>query len=498
VSLDRRLSYSALLCPAGVHVVSYRHVGAGLRVERYTRELRPGLGGDEVAGILADLLEAEGARGRWVSIAVTGFGTCHQILTLPRAGRDLLEPIVVRELRRFYPDLFAGGLDPIVDFVELDSADTSPTPQKELLVAAIPRGFLQAVVSTLGERGIRLDHWTIVPRAIQRLYDAFGDAEKTAAALVMVPGWPLLGFFHERELRLFSEPRSGPAGAADSGLDSVIEHVERGAIFLRQQFRGAAVSQLFLAAGQESEFPDVSDRLARGLSIPLTHFGPVDESPGAFAALGAALDAAGGDGLNLMPAELRPPSRADQWSRRLGVASAALILIAAGWWGWSARRAEAGTRAQLDALARDLSIQSSQIATIRPIIQERQTHAQRAALLELLSRDRRRLPEVLWPLQASEPQVSVHSLSVTRKDEGWEVRLGVTAKAMDYDQATDAITALTHQLGAELPENALNVSGITLDRATPPDSTGIDVGPVPIAASVEMSFIVPALKETSE
>ena len=83
-----------------------------------------------------------------------------------------------------------------------------------------------------------------------------------------------------------------------------------------------------------------------------------------------------------------------------------------------------------------------------------------------------------------------------RQADGWRVLLGLTATAMSYEAATDAITAVTQQLGAELPDDALTVSGIDLDRASARDSTGLEAGPGPIAASVEMSFIVPVLKET--
>jgi hypothetical protein len=492
---DRGLAFSALLCPAGVHVVGYRRTRAGLRVERYNRELRPGLTPDEASGLLARLLESEGARGRRVSIAVTGFGSSHQILTLPRAPREVLLPVVTRELRRFYPDLFAReGPEPIVDFVELHSTEPSST-QTDLLVAAVPRLFLHGVVSALAARGISVDHWTIAPRALQRLFDAFADADRTAAALVMVPGWPLLGFFHERELRLFSEPRSGPGTTFDAGVGAVIEHVERGGIFLRQQFRGARVGQLYLAAGPEGELPDGEEMLAKVLDLPVAHLGPPTEPPGAFAALGAALDAARGDGLNLLPAELRPASGSERWTRRLAVATVLVLLLASGWWAWSARRAESAARAEIAAATERLTAQGSLLGSVRPIIEERQAHAQRAALIDLLARDRRRLPEVLWPLQAAAPHVQVRRLDVERQTDGWRVVLGLTATAMTYDAATDAITAVTQQLGAELPDDALTLSGVELDRTPARDSTGVETGSGPIAASVEMSFMVPALEE---
>ncbi|MBW3628438.1 MAG: pilus assembly protein PilM [Gemmatimonadetes bacterium] len=493
------MSFSVLLCPAGVHVVAYRRSRGGLHIERYSRELRPGLNTDETARVVADLLEADGARGRRISIAVSGFGSCHQILTLPRAARNVLQPIVVRELRRFYPDVFAQELsEPIVDFVELVPTDSRPSPQNDLLVAAMPRDLVSTVVSTLADRGMTVDHWTIAPRALQRLYDAFSDGETTAAALVVVPDWPLLGFFHQRELRLFSEPRSGPGTTFDAGAGAVIEHVERGSIFLRQQFRGAAVTRLYLAAGPEDDISSQQDLFETVLGVSVLPFGPANHPPGAFAALGAALDGASDDGLNLLPAELRPPSASVRWTRYLAVASAGVLLIAAGWWAWSARRAEASARQEVAAISHALSAQSSLLRTVRPIIEERQSHARRAALIDLLSRDRRRLPEVLWPLQAAASEVEIRKLQVVRQQGGWEVVVGITATAMSYEQATDAITAVAQQLGSELPENALTVSGIDLARLPTEALDGPDPAATPIAANAEMSFIVPDPKETVE
>ena len=501
MKIGRTVAFSALVCPAGVHVVAYTRTRAGLQIQRYNREVRSGLTAEEAADVLARILESEGARGRRVSVAVTGFGTCHQILTLPPASREFLQPIVARELRRFYPDLFATEpLEPIIDFVELDSSEApSPGPQKELLVAAVPQGFLRSVWESLAARGIRLEHWTIVPRSTQRLYDAFAGPETTAAALVMVPEWPLLGFFHQRELRLFSEPRSGPAAAApESENDAVVEHLERGAIFLRQQFRGATVSQVYLAAEAGTHASGAAELIRERLGVSLEHLGPDGEAPGALAALGAALDAAATDGLNLLPADLRPPSRTDQWTHGLAVASAALVLLAALWWGWSGMRAESKANAEIEELREHLAARVSEIASVRPIIQERQAHAQRAAILDLLSHDRRRLPEILWPLQAAAGTVEIRRLEVTRQESGWQVVLGVRAVGMSSAEVTSALTALSHQLGAELPKDALSMSGLSLVPVISTDTLEERVGPMPIAASVDLSFIVPALKETVE
>ena len=499
MSLLRRTSYSAFVCPAGVHAVAYHRVRGGIQVERCLHH-PAALAADDVARTLAELLEADGARRPRVSIAVTGFGACHQILTLPRADRDVLRPIAARELRRFYPGLFADeDVEPIVDYVELGPGAQPGATSSDLLVAGIPRRFVHTVVSELAARGACVEHWTIAPRALQRLYDAFAAGERTAAALVMVPDWPLLGFFHDRELRLFSEPLAGPGGSHSAGISAVAEQVERGTIFLRQQFRGAAVSHLYLADETPVGVAEAGEPSSTAVRLPVTPFGPASEPPGALAALGAALDAAGVEPLNLLPAELRPPTDAYRSRRRTAVASACLLLAASGWWGWSARRAEAAAHQEVALATERLEAERSGFASSRPILEERQAHTQRAALIELLTRDQRRLPEVLWPLQAAAPDVEVRRLQIARQPDGWEVVVGVTATAESYDRATDAIVAVSQRLGAQLPEDALSTSRISLDPEAPADSSApAGSGAARTSASVEMSFIIPALGESLE
>lgn len=496
MSLFREISYGALLCPAGVHVVSCSRRGGELRIERYSSTVRPGLTSGDAVAALGQLLEADGARGKRVAVAMTGFGGCYQILTLPPAGRELLQPIVTRELRRFYPDVFAGSSEPIVDFVALGAPEQLETgAHRDLLVAAVPQDLLREVAGELSAREIQLEHWTIVPRALQRLYEAFAGPEPSAAALVLVPEWPLLGFFHDGYIRLFTEPRSG---AGPSSVGGLVDHVERGGVFLRQQFRGAAAVRLLLSVDRDRAETEAAQALRQQLSIPTQQFGPLGTAPGALAALGVALDVATDDGFNLLPPDLRPQSSAESWVRRLAVATGVVLALAAGWWGLGAVTAEARTRNERDALAHRLAGRTAQLAPTRSVIAERQAHAQRAALLDLLARDQRRLPEILWPLQAAEGRVSLRELAITRRDDGWHVVLGVTATGATSADASDALMALADQLGAELPPGALDWDDIVLDRQAAADAPEGGSSRGPIAASVEMSFILPVSKDVNE
>lgn len=494
--IGKQYSYSALLCPTGIHAIAYRNTPRGYRIERYTKALREDLTAENAGEVLADLLEAEGARGRGVAIAVTGFGTCHQILTLPPANRELLEPIVARELRRFYPDLFAAeDAQPIIDFAEIGTTPgASGNPQKELMVAAVPRSLLRTVGTALEHRGIELEHWTILPRALQRLYDAFSNGAPAAAALIMVPDWPLLGLFHGDELRLFSEPRSGPQLSAHDEAENVVEQVERGALFLRQQFRGASVERLYLAAGASPESAPLTRLIEQRLDLPITVLGPADEAPGALAALGIALNADEADELNLLPPEDRPTSASERWTRLLASASAAIVVLAAWWWCFSAFRAESAASLRLQQAQEALAHPSSNYSAVRPVIDARQAHAQRLAVLELLNRDHRRIPEVLWPLQAAAPRIQVEELTISPAEGGWSVILAGISIAPTTGDATDAVEALREQLAIELPDSGVTLEDLQYRQlAEDPPVEGepeVPYGPLPIAVSFRMSFII--------
>src|SRR5687768_9694021 len=104
--LGRAKRFSATLTPNGIHLVEYRRGTRGLQVLRYTSHPGPFTDAATAAEALAGLVESEGGRGGRISIALTGLGSAHQILSLPPADREVLLPVVRRELRRFYPGLF--------------------------------------------------------------------------------------------------------------------------------------------------------------------------------------------------------------------------------------------------------------------------------------------------------------------------------------------------------------------------------------------------------
>lgn len=494
-----RPRFSAMMSPQGIHVVQVRRAKGAPQLTRYAGKVSSIGDPDTGTRTLADIVEGEGGRGGKLSLSVIGFGTYHHILTLPAAPREILLPIMRRELRRFYPDLFQGEADePVIDYVEIDSSGRGGAGQmREYLVAAVPRTLVDRVCGTLQARGIQIEHWTILPQALQRLYDVFAAEPEPSALLLMVPKAPLLGFFQSGELRFFSEPLLSAEWQAETQMAAVIEQVERGSLFLRQQFRGAFVDRLLLAVDPEDAERNAAT-LRERLQLQVRAFSPYHDSPGALAALGAALDADAGHRLNLLPAEYRPASPSEVWSRALGVASAAVVIAAAVWWGWGAVQLERRAEQRVAALQAELSARGDVYAEVEPIVRERQDHVQRAQILSVLATERDRLPGILWPLQGTSSAIRLRQFDLTRGPTGWQGRLSGTALGYTSAAASNAIDGIFRDIAAELPPGSVTLDNLDYVEPTydPADDLGESyVGPS-IAINFQLSFIVPILEDS--
>lgn len=490
----RRL-FSAALTQAGVFVVGYRDTQRGLEVSDYAH--RSGTGPDPrvASRALGEMIEAQGGRGGRVALAVSGFGSYHHILTLPTASRDVLVPVIVRELRRIFPGVFEGDAEPpIVEYVEIDSSGIGHEgSQRELLAAAVPRSLIRTVHAELASRDVALTHWTILPRAMQRLHDAFAGGEEPTAALVVAEGLSLLGFFQDGELRLFSE--SAATAGDGPAVPGLIERVERGGLYIRQQFQGASLERVMLAAGEGAEAERLARDIRARLDVEPEGFGPYSGTPGAMLALGGALDAAAEDPFDLLPPDLRPLAGHERWTRVLGIASVVLVLTAAAWWAWSGVRAERAAHARFEQASTAVDSRGGEFEAAARLVDARRSHAQRAELLRRLLAGRERLPAMLWPLEEAPSGVRIDSLEILPSDNGWTGRVQGRAIGNTTARATAVIDVLFQGLRRDLPGATVSV-----DEISPPVPVGEAISReaeyvVPIAITFRMTFIVPAVVE---
>lgn len=485
----RRRRFAAFLSPAGVQAAEYRETRGGLQVARSMEQAGGGWDLAEASRKLADLLESMGARGGDLALAATGFGIYSHLLQLPSAPDEVLRAVATREMRRFYPDLFAGtDSDPLIDFVDVGGSDKEAAgTTRSLIVAGLPSDLPERVSAVLQARGIRLVHWALAPVLMQRLFEAFVDSPEARALLLLVPETALLAFFEGGELRLFSEVR-GYAAAGESEIDAAVEQVRRGDLFLRQQFRGARLTRLHVAAASEEALRGAEATLRERTGLEVEPFGPFGSSPGVAAALGAALNAHSGQGLNLLPPALRPPDEAQRSSRALFVASAALVVAASGWWAAQASRAEARAVDRVQALEQRLEERGRAFAEIRSVAEERRAHAQRVDLLRSVRGRDQILPELLWPLQAY-PEIEVQELQLSAETGEWIGTLRGTATGPSGAAATRSVRTLYGEFVRLLPAGAVRLERLESSRSA--EEAGAGGGDFDgVAVSFEISFIM--------
>lgn len=468
--------FSAILSPNGILLVEYHQLGDVLGVVEFAADRPERKDLATATEQLARLTESLGGRGGELSLAISGFGVSHHILTLPPASPELLEPVVAREMKRFYPDL----RDPVIGFVVAGMTDTREGPNQDVLVGAVPRNTVEGLHRTLANRGIRLEHVTIVPRIVQHIHDAVEASVEPSVLVLMLESGPVIGCFQDGDLRLCSEPLRGALGVPATDVEAVVEHVERGVLFLNQQFPGQATADVRVVSLEE-----VYDEVAEGIQDEMdVRVERLDAglSPNALAALGPAMDARSTHPLNLLPEPLRPEPTAARWARGLAAAAALLVAVAALWWSVSATRAARSVEARVDALQAQLERRVPALARMRPVLEERRSHEARLAFLAPAGERELRVQRILRAVALSTaPGVRLDSLLLQHSGSNWSVSVAGVATGASNAAAVRAVDVLYRGVGDHVPVDSVHLGRL---GALAADSTGA------VAVSFEMSFIV--------
>jgi hypothetical protein len=482
--------FAAQVGPGGIHLVEYSRGLRQLQVVSYAGDPRPVSSPTDLAARLGDLLEANGAAGGRLSLAVNGFGTYYQIMSLPAAPPEVLRPVVLRELRHVYPELN----DALVGFgrtrLELEGKGRGPREREvQLLVGLVPRDLISLLQETLANGGIVLEHVTIAPRAVQQLHQAYVRSDEAVALLLASESSPLLGFFNRDGLQFFAAPRGVVDGNGDADLQPLVEQMERGALFMRQQFRGQRIERVLVSG----ERPPAAYRAAFAPvgAETVEMVGPDDLSPGALAALGVALDARSGSGLNLLPPALRPPAEADPWVLQLALVSALVLVLASAWWGASAVRASHTVEQRAERTAAVLARRTGPLGPIREVVAERQAHRSRIALLEPLEESRRQLQEALWGMNVAPAAIQLDSVTMRQAGESWEGAAVGSAIAPTSAEAARAVNDWYRGLARGMPPGYVRLRDLA---SVQPDSTDA-AGWHPQAVRFQLVERVPVMEE---
>ena len=446
-------TFAAFVEPAGVYLIEYRRDRDGITVVKRQSDNRRILGLAEAGERVATLIKGSGAAQSKLAAAVRGFGSTYQIMMLPPAEPAVLGAVVRRELARINPEMEA----PRVDYVlggqidrRLRTRPEGGTPQREVLVGAAPELALSAFAEEVALGGAELTHLTVLPQVLQRLYERADASTVPTACYVDLPGGPIIAFFHEAQLRLVVEPPISGDDDIPARVQTLAEHLDRGNLFLRQQFRGVELNRLLICVDQ-NESSDLISALRDRLHFPVENFpGPVSE-PSALICLGAILDGEAEKGLNLSPfAESAEDKTARQ--RRTSVTIAASIVAAAAiLWAIFSVASTLRLSAKVENNRKIAVERMSTLAPLRVVAAERQKNAQSLAYLEAVRANESQVQDVLRALvRATPPGIQLTNLTIDRSGTEWSASLAGTAFGDSGADVLLAIDRLFHAIPREM------------------------------------------------
>jgi len=487
--LSASRTFGALLAHDGVCLVEYRAERSGLRVVAQWSDATRSSSIDEAADRLVSMVSALGIARARIALAIEQFGVFHHVMTLPPARDDLLRPIVAREVQRVF-----GLTDPVFAFARAgderapDDAAARTAPRR-LFVAGGPRDAIDALASRFDCTSVEIDIATVVPKAIHSLFEATGGLLEPTAVLVCLEGGPHLAFFLDGRLELAIDPPIALEGER-APVAVVLDQVERGAVYFRQQFRGATATRLLLAA-PAADYDALAAALGERLSVRVSPLFSGASTPDAVVAMGAVLEARRGTPLDFYP---HPPTWSDRARMMLrgpnavvaGAAAAAMIV-----WLWSAGQfaALSSLRSVSDSLRTAVRAAGPTVEPMRRLAERRADFAHEAAFVGATRAERSALADVLRAIAQRVPdELRFDSLTVARANGAWSASIAGQSTGATAARAVRALDAF-YQAVRSRPE----VGSATLDQfdySAPggADSTRIAGGPV--VANFRMSFSI--------
>jgi hypothetical protein len=454
----------AYLCPRGVFGVECQERSKGLEVirsfESFARISSP------VDGIrqLDRALQQHDIKRANLAIAVRGFGAVHHVLAFPQTNDNILDAVVQREVRRLEPQLS----DPVVAWMRLapEEGAAEQASQADVLTAALPGDVVRGIAATIEQAGHSLLHLTVLSSAMHRLAEEFLPDTEPAALVCQLPDGPFIGYSLAGAIRLAVEP---PVRDEDPLPDAAAlsDEAELGALFVRQQFRGAQINQAVAVASDET-YADVEAALGVRLMVPITRVPLEALSPGSVAAFGAVLDARAA----------KPASIAGRLSRRSGggaatslqlASTAALVLttivgVLALGIAWKAR----GTAASLREVRRRIEVESSALQPALATTDRRRIVRDAVLALQNAHGDRAALRQSIASIaDAVSGPVSLDSIVLRRSEKGWQAALGGMVVGQTSGAAVQSLSGFTTQLG-----RLASVDSVTLRQLSYADTTG--------------------------
>lgn len=469
--------FGALIDPDRIYVIDYVRKPGGVEILNHMSVTRDMPSIEEASDAVVELVRsAAGPGDARLNAAIRGFGISYHLLTLPPAGADVLGPIIDREMRRLFPDIE----DPVVGFAvggNIDRRTGKPAPVSvkkglperratatageilplEILAAAAPGHVVNTVAGTLERAGIRLEHLTVVPQAMARLYREVDGSPDPAALAIMLQGSPLIGVFQGGDVRFISEPPPSDEGLSAVDVQTVIDQVGRARMYLRQHFRGADISRIFVAA-EPADQAHVDAVLNAALNVEVVPLAPAMGPPAAIAALGSVLNAEAGTEMVLYPSPtaLRK-SDAERSARTRTAAAAAVCLLAVA---FAAAMTVTAAKAAGD-LRAERAAADAQMARIAPamdVIEQRRANMERVRAIQGRVEGRQQLARLINGIRlAQPPNVGLTAATLTQTAEGWRVDISGTAIGATGAEVLEGVAEFSRELPARIPLQGFNL-----------------------------------------
>ncbi len=382
-------TFASLIGQDTVTLVEYAQHATGFRIVDVRTKSQRFASPDAALDALLEMLRDAGAKRASLTIALQHFGSFFKTLVVPSMSDERLRATILREVGE------AAGPTPSIAFSVDDARPAGAGSSQHVFVAAVPGSLLKTISGRLRKAGVRMNGLTVVPEAFRHLYAALDGSSETTAVLVSGRKGPHVAFFVDGRFELSIEPAF--SGADDAPVDArvIIDQLDRAAIFLRQEARGAVATRLLLSAPADA-YEDLASRIEAHTGMRVAPLGEGIGAPDTLLAMGAVIAACAADGLDLCP----PPSQLERGLGRAAqesIVSTALATAAGVAALWAAMQVSELRRERhaLEALQRQVGASMPMIESIRRTSQARdlvtdvrtalhETDGERAAILEIL------------------------------------------------------------------------------------------------------------------
>jgi hypothetical protein len=441
--MSGRRNFAALIDQDSVVLVEFEQEKSGFRlVDTRTRSERFATA-EAAAVAVAELLAQMRAKNASLAIVLQHFGSFFHTLVLPPAAPEHLHAIIQREVQRSF-----NIADPIFAFTtgvsveRRDAARAGGQLPQQVFVAGAPRLVIESIQERLDESRIRVEGLTVVPEVFRRLYDTLDGSSEATAVLLCLHNGPHVAFFVNGQLELAMEPPLTLEGEAPLDTAVIIDQLERGAIFLRQQARGTVATRLLLAAPA-----DMRDALASTIEartgMHVASLGSAIGTPESIVAMGAVLAARGDNRLDLYP---RPPAFEERLKSavtgpRLFTTTLATAAAVCAFWAAMQVLAVSRERSAVESLQAQVHRALPAVETARASAQGRERIASIRTALLAASREKSAVASLMARIAAAaQPGTRLDSLRMERVPDGLQAKLFLHATAVSGPAAMSAAT----------------------------------------------------------